>query len=258
MKLTLHASSSKGNVVQIDNTVIDAGINLEWQKINCERLLITHGHIDHIKYIKRALKHCRTFYAPDDVIDYLYERIGRWTDGDEILTLMDHKYSYPSDIESIPLNHDVPCSGYVVGDYVHIVDTGYPMNPIPRGKTLYGIESNYDSDELATSNRPDDLKIRIQKTHMSNTEACRLADELQAKHVIFMHLSDETNSPSLLKAEYSLEPRKFKPIWIEPGDAVEFKRKKHVKTYHQARPDLYTDRPNTSDTAARGNDHHSD
>ena len=239
MKLTLHASSSKGNVVQINNTFIDAGINLKWQDFACERLLITHGHIDHIKYIKKALKHCRTFYAPDDVMDDLYERIGKWSDGNEIIGLMESKYQYPEDIEAIPLNHDVPCTGYIIGEYVHIVDTSVPKQPIPKGKLLYGIESNYDTDELATSSRPEELKHRITQTHMSNQESLKLADDLEAQYVIFMHLSDETNSMSLLQAEYSMQKRNFTPLWLTPGESVEFTRSEDGQTYDITRSSLH-------------------
>lgn len=251
MKVTIHATGSKGNVTQVDDVFIDAGVHIDWANMPCKTLLITHGHIDHIQAIKLALRKCERFYTPPDVKEYIEERIERWSDGQEIYELMNKKYEIPHGITPIPLKHDVPCYGYVIGEYVHLVDTTVPEAKIPTGKTLYGIESNYDEDYLISSNRTYSLKSRIKQTHMSNEEAMQLAEKLQAKYVVFLHQSQETNHPKLVRAEYEMGKYSFTPIWVEPGQIIEIEGEGNNQTYNVRGTAIRKTRNNPIDTAKR-------
>ena len=209
MEVKHYAAGSSGNAIQVDNILIDAGV-----KVNAEfdTLLITHSHIDHIKHFKHALERCETFYTTKDVLTSIKDKMQRWGKKARETTesLIQQKYKKPENVETFELKHDVPCTGYIINnEYVHITDTGvFEIPEEIKNKKFYTIESNYDEEELLTSERPLELIERIKQTHMSNKESINLAKELGATEVMFVHLSNETNHPDLAKVEHDI---------IEPG-----------------------------------------
>ena len=205
MVITHHTSGSSGNAIQVDNVLIDAGI-----KVNAhyDLVLLTHAHIDHIKELPYALTNAKHFYTTPEVLKSLEEKVVKWTKNKYNVLweqINDKLIDRPDYIEVFKLNHDIPCVGYMINDYVHITDTGtfeIPQNII--GKRFYTIESNYDLIELETSQRPLELIERIKQTHLSNEESIALAETLKAKEVMFVHLSDQTNSPQLAQITHDL------------------------------------------------------
>ena len=206
MTITHYGSGSSGNAFLADRTLIDCGLQIDYSAIDYDTLLITHAHSDHVKYIYHALKYTKTFFAPDDVIEHIKHFVRNHPRKGSIVTMMIEKYQAMDNY--FPLNHDVPCYGYDLGEYVHLGDTAFPdVDKIPKGRTLYFIESNYDYDSLLRTNRPHSLINRIMQTHMSNEEAWELAQQLGAQHVIYGHLSQEANSPSLARATHKVMGR---------------------------------------------------
>ena len=204
MKVTHFGSGSSGNAYLAGKTLIDCGLDMDYSQIEFNRVLITHAHIDHIRHLYHVLKQTETWFAPQEVYDSILHKITKHPRYKETALLMEHKYKKPR-IKYFRLNHDVPCYGYVLGDYVHLGDTGYPdTSLIPKGKRLYTIESNYDTETLDSLPRPDWLKERIKETHLSNELAWELAKELKAQHVIYVHLSREANSPKLARITHKL------------------------------------------------------
>jgi len=210
MKVTHHASGSLSNAFEIDNIQIDAGVKID---SNADLLLITHAHIDHIRHITHSLGSVRHFYTSPMVLQSIYEKMAKWAESKRNKThelilekLIDEetlKETY--DCQAFELNHDVPCVGYHIGSYVHISDTGeFDIPDSIRKQSFYTIESNYDETELELSGRPLELIDRIKATHLSNEEAIALAINLYAKEVMFVHLSDETNSHDLAKITHDM------------------------------------------------------
>lgn len=211
MKIRHFASGSKGNSVQVDNVLIDAGVKVDG---NFELVLVTHAHIDHIKYLIQALGRAKAFYAPNDVIDSIREKAIRWSGKKyiQLIEIMEEKLvDKPDYVEQFRLVHDVPCYGYKVNDYVHITDTGvFDIPNFIKGQKFYTIESNYDPVELDMSGRALELIDRIKLTHMSNEQAIELAIKLDAPEVMFVHLSEQTNSPFLCKVSHELVDNNIK------------------------------------------------
>lgn len=204
MKIIHHASGSSGNAVQVDDTLIDAGVKIDGE---FDLLLITHAHIDHIRHITDLIQRSQHFYTPHAVLWSIYEKTLKWSNKRKRLLYREiaDKLLDDDKVQSFQLNHDVPCVGYVLGDYVHITDTGeFDVSQVPKGKKFYTIESNYDEVELDLSGRPLDLIDRIKLTHLSNEQSIQLAHELDANEVLFVHLSDDTNSPQLAKVTHDI------------------------------------------------------
>ena len=201
MKITHYGSGSHGNAYLVDKTLIDCGLQIDYSEIDFNTVLITHAHIDHIRYLWQVLQKAESWFAPEAVFDNILEKTKRHPKKKQL-----HKMMYDKLKPSVPyfdLNHDVPCVGYDFGEYIHLGDTAYPnTSVIPKGKTLYTIESNYDTEMLEATDRPDFLIERIKETHLSNELAWELAQELQAKNVIYVHLSRESNSPKLARATH--------------------------------------------------------
>ncbi len=215
MKIIHHASGSSGNAIQVDDILIDSGVKTDGEY---ELLLITHAHIDHIRHITHSLGSSRHFYAPPMVLQSIYDKTAKWAEkkkitlyGQIIDKRIDEEQLKEYDVEWFDLTHDVPCVGYRIKDYVHITDTGsFEIPAFIRNQRFYTIESNYDETELEMSGRPLELIERIKDTHLSNEQSIELAMELNAKEVMFVHLSDETNSHDLASITHAIEAPQIK------------------------------------------------
>lgn len=226
MRIKHHDSGSKGNAIQVDNVLIDAGV-----KTNdpFDILLITHAHIDHIRHLDHALINSKTFFTTDRVLTSIKEKMERWSNKkrNTTLALMKEKYQKPENVETFDLKHDVPCTGFLINnEYVHITDTGVTDLPESiKGKTFYTIESNYDEYELDTSGRPVELIDRIKETHLSNEQSIQMAKDLKATEVMFVHLSDETNHPDLAKATHDITHPEIKKHYPTQKQEILVERK---------------------------------
>lgn len=200
-----HASGSSGNAIQVDDVLIDAGVKVH---DHYKLVLLTHAHIDHIRHLVHALEIAEGFYTTRPILKSLGSKVVKWSERkyNILWRLINEKLiEKPDYIEAFELNHDIPCVGYKVNDYVHITDTGaFEIPDSIRNQRFYTIESNYDDVELDLSGRPIELIERIKATHMSNEQAIALAEQLGAKEVMFVHLSQETNSPDLAQLTHDI------------------------------------------------------
>ena len=115
-------------------------------------------------------------------------------------------------IKAIPADHDVPCVNFVCGDnqgnkLAYVTDTGsIPCESLEflMSCNILIVEANHDEDTLMQNNKyPDDLKVRVFETHLSNlqmTDLVRLVSWDGLQYVVCHHLSEQNNSPGL--AEY--------------------------------------------------------
>ncbi|MFA6796010.1 MAG: MBL fold metallo-hydrolase [Bacilli bacterium] len=214
MKYCTISSGSKGNsiLVYTDNTaiLIDCGITkkkllaglsscgLGLGKI--EKLLITHGHSDHISGIR---------FIPRD----------KWMVSRDVLDdeLEEEHYFEPYvpfqvgdfNIRPIPLSHDAKnTTGFIIvanGEtLVYIADTGFISDraiELITGADYYLMEANHDTKMLYSSTRPMYLirRIHSDRGHLDNiASACYLSLAIteKTKEVTLVHLSDECNEPS--------------------------------------------------------------
>ena len=214
MKITIIGSGSKGNSTLIETksskVLIDAGLplsNIE-QRLNrqlpkLDIIIITHTHNDHIKGLNSILKKQtplvytieNDLQAKTKTKDLKYDRN---------INLKDLK------ITLFELSHDIPCLGVHIKfeekELVYITDTGYIKNTILnkyKNKTVYILESNYDEQMLKDGAYPFHLKQRIRsdKGHLSNTDACRYIKALigpKTKYLCLAHLSEENNQKELV------------------------------------------------------------
>ena len=95
--------------------------------------------------------------------------------------------------------------GFVIEEgckkFVYITDTGFVRQeyyPLLINADMYAIESNYDVELLWSSNRPFELKKRIDGDygHMSNEASAILMSKLigpNTKTIIYAHISDDCN-----------------------------------------------------------------
>lgn len=212
------ASGSKGNCTYISDgqtsLLIDAGISpkrvlqgLTEMGVSpkIDALLITHEHIDHIRYVKEIQEtfsvdvyaHKNTARALADIIDL------------KIFDLHDF-YIKGITVSPFQLSHDVYCIGYSFireGKKVSILtDTGVVRNEVYlclQGCETAVIEANHDEKLLMMNPKYSPaLKHRILSDlgHLSNASAAKLAAALVeggTENIILAHLSEENNYPEL-------------------------------------------------------------
>lgn len=208
------ASGSSGNavLVVVDGVliIIDPGISIKRIKAGCERfgLLLddvkdvfrSHDHTDHtLSYASIRRKYLgpgHTDLLPHDNIHRM--TVDRW---------------YGS-ITMVRMDHDIDCHGFVIQDNSgnklgYITDTAtMPCESLGYFLDcgILIVETNHDPDMLVESKYPDDLKIRIMDTHLSNQQAADLVWLLRSprlKHIICHHLSENANDPRLAMYEIS-------------------------------------------------------
>ena len=221
MKYATISSGSKGNSILIytenTNILIDCGISkkklvaglatcgLGIEKI--DKLLITHGHSDHIKGIRFIPK--EKWMASNQVLeeeldeDQYFEPYIPFEVGDFVVT-------------PLPLSHDsINTTGFILtagGEtLVYIADTGYISEKVMKlihGADYYLMEANHDTKMLYTSSRPVYLIKRIHSDHghLDNiASACYLSMAISknTKEVTLMHLSEDCNTPEKALETYS-------------------------------------------------------
>jgi len=230
MIITHHASGSKANAYTIrttDRIVIDAGV----KGLECEVFLLTHTHGDHYRYFGEYIAKCKVFVTSMAVLDdvlrknwalkqLIMEKIRVDAFADTYVT--EHYYIKPFD-----LKHDVPCCGFIIQEYqghkyVHVSDTGwFKVTDDMKNADFLTIESNYDESMLRAGNRYRKLKERIERTHLSNTEAAELAYQITRQNglVAFVHTSSECNYPMIAKNAHRAKLDGIRAIYPE-GEVV--------------------------------------
>ena len=156
---------------------------------DCDGILVTHEHSDHVKGLSTFLKkNPLPVYGAAATLDFL-DANGIVPPSCELNTLEGREEDVGAfGVQSFPTSHDVPCVGY----RIHT----------PAGCDLVALESNYDLHMLRTGPYPYYLRSRIESTrgHLSNDEcSAKLLELIQegCKRFALCHLSQENNTPAL-------------------------------------------------------------
>lgn len=224
MKVCSLASSSKGNCTVVYNEqeilLVDMGITLkdleekfDRLKLDMDRIvgvLISHEHSDHTKGIlSLARKYDIPIYCHYDSVEGVIRKtkvsslcITRFADSE-------FKVGHFR-VSSFKVSHDVPCVGYNIFENSNkisiVTDLGYTTKDIVERlfeSRLVILEANHDEDMvLASTKYPPVLKQRIlsNRGHLSNISSAKVVAELAThgvRQVLFAHLSEENNTPSL-------------------------------------------------------------
>lgn len=198
---------------------------------DCEGLLITHEHSDHVAGLDTFLKHYSVpVYGCAATLDMLESR-GTLPPAIEAVAMDGRTEDIGGfAVTSFPTSHDVPCCGYRIrtpdGRQMAIAtDLGYLTPGVQvalSGCDLVALESNYDAFSLRGGPYPYYLKVRIasDRGHLDN-KACAagILDLIQdgCRKFALCHLSQTNNSPELaLTTVYNV----LLAAGIEPGRDV--------------------------------------
>ena len=178
---------------------------------DCDGILVTHEHSDHVKGLSTFLKkNPLPVYGAADTLDFL-DANGIVPPSCELNTLEGREEDVGAfGVQSFPTSHDVPCVGYRIhtpdGKTMTIAtDLGVltpPVHEALAGCDLVALESNYDLHRLRSGPYPYYLRSRIESArgHLSNDEcAAKLLELIQegCKRFALCHLSQENNTPAL-------------------------------------------------------------
>lgn len=178
---------------------------------DCDGILVTHEHSDHVKGLSTFLKkYPLPIYGGADTLDFL-ENNGIVPPSCEMNALSGREEDIGVfGVRAFPTSHDVPCVGYRVhtpdGKTMTIAtDLGVltpPVHEALSGCDLVALESNYDLHMLRNGRYPYYLRARIESSrgHLSNDEcSAKLLELIQegCKKFALCHLSQENNTPQL-------------------------------------------------------------
>lgn len=187
------------------------GLNIS----DCQGILVTHEHSDHVKGLQVFLnKHHIPVYASAATLDAL-EWNGILSPAAEVIAIEGRTEEVGNFVvKAFPTSHDVPCCGYRIrtpdGKSMAIAtDLGF-ISPVVHehleGCSLVALESNYDLTSLMNGSYPYHLKVRIrsQRGHLDNRECAAKVLELMqngCEKIALCHLSQQNNTPQLALGE---------------------------------------------------------
>ncbi len=208
IKLQTLASGSSGNsiLIEVNGTkiLLDAGLNykeLTKRLAMCNTipgqihtLFTTHRHSDHLNdrcvSLLTTNHRCEWYHCEFSDQNFFPLPEGGW-------------------VKSIPADHDVECVSLLISDGTNkialITDTGtIPCESLPFLTGLSGLvlECNHELELLINGKDPDSLKLRINETHLSNTQAHDLLQIIKwegLQFVIGHHMSTRNNSSRLVE-----------------------------------------------------------
>ncbi len=207
---------SNGRYLMIDmgkscKKTVDALKALGLSIAQCDGILITHEHSDHVKGLLVFLKkHAVPVYGAADTLDMLWQN-ALVPESADLHTITCAKEDIGAfGVLAFETSHDVPCVGYRIdtpdGRTMAIATDLGRITPVVenalQGCNLVALESNYDQYRLQESFYPEYLKTRIRSNrgHLRN-EVCseKIAALYQAgcKKFALCHLSKENNTPEL-------------------------------------------------------------
>lgn len=212
-------------------TTLNALKKLNLAVSDCEGILVTHEHSDHVAGLDTFLKHYNVpLYGCADTLDMLISR-GTVPPAVEAIALDGRREDIGGfTVTSFPTSHDVPCCGYRIetpdGSKMALAtDLGYLSPGVQlalSGCDLVALEANYDSFSLHGGPYPHYLKVRIasDRGHLDNKAcAAEILELIQdgCKKFALCHLSQTNNSPELaLTTVYSM----LLAAGIQPGQDV--------------------------------------
>ena len=192
-------------------TTLNALRSLGLAVSDCEGILITHEHSDHVSGLDTFFKHYSVpVYGCADTLDTLYSR-GTIPPALDAIAMDGRTEDIGTfRVSSFPTSHDVPCCGYRVttpdGHIMALATDLGVLTPVVQenlaGCSLVALEANYDSFSLHGGPYPYYLKVRIasDRGHLDNRAcAAELLDLIQdgCKKFALCHLSQTNNSPEL-------------------------------------------------------------
>lgn len=221
-------SGSKGNASVIHssngNLLLDNGFSAkELQKRmedacidpdSISAVLLTHSHADHIRNLCFCrTKHLKTYLLKETFHDIYNEKKSMCIDPDSCIWIEPGQTYEICGIQVKPFEvpHDVPTVGYTfnyrdykIGYATDLGEVGNLAQQRLRACNLLVIESNFDTKLLNQSQRPERLKRRIAgKTgHLKNETTQEILEKVvtdKTKHIVFAHLSEECNSPEIVR-----------------------------------------------------------
>ncbi len=158
---------------------------------DCDGILVTHEHSDHVKGLSTFLKkNTLPVYGAAATLDFL-DSNGIVPASCELHELEGREEDVGAfGVQSFPTSHDVPCVGYRIhtpdGKTMTIAtDLGVltpPVHEALSGCDLVALESNYDLHMLRSGPYPYYLRARIEwiRGHLSNDEcAAKLLELIQ-------------------------------------------------------------------------------
>ena len=222
---TILGSGSKGNATVIHgpkgNLLLDAGFSAKELLCRLERvridpgslrgILITHDHSDHTSACRVVSRRLGIpAYFTMETAEGLARCSGRCPDEKYLITPGSPLELCGIHIEPFSVSHDTPAVAFTFSVHAHKIgfatDLGFVSNLVKTklaGCELLVLESNYDPARLRASARPITLKRRIagRQGHLGNPDAMEALAELLApntRRLVFAHLSQECNDPSLV------------------------------------------------------------
>jgi phosphoribosyl 1,2-cyclic phosphodiesterase len=177
---------------------------------DCDGILVTHEHSDHVKGLGVFLSRFRVpVYGAADTLDFLLQNgiLPPDCDAQAIDTASPQELG-AFGVRMFPTSHDVPCVGYRIqtpdGRTMAIATDLGILTPAVHealsGCDLVALESNYDLHMLRTGPYPYYLRARIEspRGHLSNDEcSAKLLELVQegCEKFALCHLSQENNTP---------------------------------------------------------------
>lgn len=178
---------------------------------DCQGILITHEHSDHVAGLDIFLRHYSVpVYGRADTLDALDAR-GMLPPAAEAIAIDGRTEELGGfTVTAFPTKHDVPCCGYRIrtagGRTMAIATDLGVLTPVVQehlaGCDLVALEANYDDFSLQGGPYPYYLKVRIASDHghLDNracaAEILELAQE-GCKKFALCHLSQNNNTPDL-------------------------------------------------------------
>lgn len=215
MRLSVLSSGSSGNAVYVEpgdgrGVLVDAGVScrrlvrllglLGRGLDNLGAVLLTHGHGDHTRGVRRLVKECDVeLYSAPGVGEDLGASI---VESGELLELDGLEACF------FEVPHDTPTYGLRISDATSSAAIATDLGEVPEGvmRRLRGVEAivleaNHEEDWLWGGPYPRELKHRVASPvgHLSNVQAAEAALSLVPhglKELVLAHLSETNNSPA--------------------------------------------------------------
>ena len=202
-------------IVDMGKGVRTTGAALKELELNisdCDGILVTHEHSDHVKGLSTFLKkYPLPVYGAEETLEFL-DANGVVPASCDLTALTPGREEDVGvfGVKAFPTSHDVPCVGYRIHTpdektMTIATDLGVltpAVHEALSGCDLVALESNYDLHMLRSGPYPYYLRARIESVrgHLSNDEcAAKLLELIQegCKKFALCHLSQENNTPML-------------------------------------------------------------
>lgn len=203
-RLQCLGSSSAGNSFILtcgdEELVLDLGI--DWKRVtkalnynirNVVGCLVSHNHLDHSKYIDKALKYCLDVYSCREVCDKY--------DGVNLLPKGVKTYIGGFGVQPITLKHNVENYGYIIthnelGKLVFALDCEEFLYKI-RDVNHWIIEANHDWETILDNALANERSASASENHLSIDQCldALLTNQCDSTTTIVLsHLSDSNSN----------------------------------------------------------------